>query len=163
MKVFKLIIGSILLSGILFSCKAESEEYEVGLNESIYHDDFEYVVTDYKIIPVDEYINRYLIQFKVINNAKLVEHSWNNSIAYIVDSKGNIYYNSIQLQKIRNDKYPFGWEQEYHTHAQSEKIITLIFELPKKVTKPYLKLTGKFLMGDFFDLNKFKKMKVRLF
>tara|TARA_R100001369_G_scaffold26921_1_gene48625 strand:- start:20331 stop:20624 length:294 start_codon:yes stop_codon:yes gene_type:complete len=97
MKVFKLIIGSILLSGILFSCKAESEEYEVGLNESIYHDDFEYVVTEYKIISVGEYLNRYLIQFKVISYAKLVEHSWNSSIAYIIDSKGNIYYNSIQL------------------------------------------------------------------
>ncbi len=163
MKVFKLYIGSILLATILFSCKTESDAHEIGLNESIYHDHFEYVVTDYTIIPVDEYVNRYLIQFKVVNNAKLVEHSWNNSIAYIVDSKGNIYYNNIGLQKIRNDKYPFGWEQEYHTHAQSEEITTLVFELPKKVTKPYLKVTGKFLIGDFLDLNKFKKMKVKLF
>jgi len=164
MKFYKLsIICTILLSIFLFSCKNDSEDLEIGLNESIYHDDFEYVVTDYTILPVNEYTNRYLVQFKVINNAEVVEHTWNNSIAYVVDSKGNIYHNNLDLQIKLNDKKSFDWKKEYHTHAKSEETTTLIFELPKQVTKPYLKVSGKFLMGDVLDLNKYKKMKVKLF
>ncbi len=153
----------LLIMGLSISCKNNSENLELGLNESIHHDDFEYQVTDFEILPIDEYTKRYRVKFKVINNAEVVEHTWNNSIAYVVDSKGNIYNNNKDLQIKLNDREPFGWEKEYHTHPKSEETTTLIFELPIKVTKPYLKVTGKFLMGDVLDLNQYKKMKIRLF
>ncbi|WP_010227818.1 hypothetical protein [Gillisia marina] len=153
----------LLIIGLSISCKSESDDFEIGLNESIYHDDFEYVVTDYKVLPIDEYTSRYRINFKVINNAEVVEHTWNNSIAYIVDSKGNIYNNNKELQIKLNDREPFGWKNEYHTHPKSEESTILIFDLPKKVDQPYLKVSGKFLMGDVLDLSKYKKMKVKLF
>ncbi|TVZ25336.1 hypothetical protein JM83_0239 [Gillisia sp. Hel_I_86] len=153
----------ILIMGLSLSCKMNSEDLEIGLNESIHHDDFEYLVTDFKVLSIDEYTKRYRINFKVINNAEVVEHTWNNSIAYIVDAKGNIYNNNKELQIKLNDREPFGWQEEYHTHPKSEETTTLIFDLPKGVTKPYLKVTGKFLMGDVLDLNRYKKMKVKLF
>jgi hypothetical protein len=163
MKCFKTLIIYMLLLGLSVSCKEESEDLEIGLNESIYHDDFEYIVTDYEILPVNEFTNRFRIKFKVINNAKVVEHTWNNSIAYIADSKGNIYINNKELQIKLNEREPFGWEEIYHTHPKSQESTILIFDLPKSVSKPYLKVTGKFLMGDVFDLNQYKRMKVRLF
>jgi len=153
----------LLIMGLSFSCESEPKNLEIGLNESIYHDDFEYVVTDFKILPVDDYTKRYRIKFKVINNAEVIEHTWNNSIAYIVDSKGNIYNNNKELQVKLNEREPFGWQEIYHTHPQSNETTTLIFDLPTKVTQPYLKVTGKFLMGDVLDLNEYKKMKVKLF
>lgn len=149
--------------GVSISCNEKSENLEIGLNESIYHDDFEYIVTNYEILPVDEFTNRYRVEFTVVNNAEVVEHTWNNSIAYIVDSKGNIYHNDINLQIKLNERKPFGWSKVYHTHPKSQESTILVFDLPKKVTKPYLKVTGKFLMGDVFDLNQYKRMKVRLF
>lgn len=163
MKYFKIIFLLILLIGVSISCNEKSENLEIGLNESIYHDDFEYIVTNYEILPVDDFTNRYRVEFTVINNAEVVEHTWNNSIAYIVDSKGNIYHNDIDLQVKLNEREPFGWNNIYHTHPKSQESTILVFDLPKKVTKPYLKVTGKFLMGDVFDLNQYKRMKVRLF
>lgn len=157
------IICLLLLMGLTISCRNDSENLELGLNESIHHDDFEYLVTDFEILPIDEYTKRYRVKFKVINNSKVAEHSWNNSIAYIVDSKGNIYNNNKELQNKLNEREPFGWQTEYHTHPKSDETTTLIFDLPVQVTKPYLKVTGKFLIGDVLDLNQYKRMKVRLF
>lgn len=164
MKILKLpIICTVLLAVLLFSCKNDSEDLEIGLNESIYHDDFEYLVTDFKVLSVDEYTKRYRVKFKVINNAKVLKHNWKNSIAYMVDSKGNIYNNNKELQIKLNESEPFGWENEYHTYPKSEETTTLIFDLPKKVTQPYLKVSGKFSMGDILNLSEHKKMKVKLF
>lgn len=153
----------LFIMGLFLSCQSNSEDFEIGVNESIHHENFEYVVTDFEILPVNEYTNRYRIKFKVINNSKVLEHTWNNSIAYIVDSKGNIYSNNKELQIKLNEREDFGWEDEYHTHPKSEETTTLIFDLPVKVTQPYLKISGKFLMGDVLDLNTYKKMKVKLF
>jgi len=153
----------LLIMLVFHSCKNNSEDFEIGLNESINHDHFEYVVTDFKILPINDYTNRYRIKFKVINNSKVLEHTWNNSIAYIVDSKGNIYNNNKELQIKLNEREDFGWENEYHTHPESEQTTTLIFELPKKVNQPYLKVTGEFLLGDILDRSEYKKMKVKLF
>lgn len=164
MKILKSPLIFLLLIMVLsLSCKTESENLEIGLNESIYHEDFEYIVTDYEILSINEFTNRYRIKFKVVNNSEVVEHTWNNSIAYIVDSKGNIYNNNKDLQIKLNEREPFGWGSIYHTHPKSQETTILIFDLPKKVTEPYLKVTGKFLMGDVFDLHQYKKMKVRLF
>ncbi len=153
----------LLIIGLSLSCKNGSEHLEIGLNEIIYHDNFEYLVTDFKVLSVDEYTKRYRVKFKVINNDKVLKHTWKNSIAYLVDSKGNIYNNNKKLQIKLNEREPFGWENEYHTYPKSEKTTTLIFDLPKKVTQPYLKVTGEFLIGDVLDLSEYKKMKVRLF
>jgi len=164
MKRFKTpLLCLLLLMGLSISCRNDSEELELGLNESIHHDAFEYMVTNFEVVPIDEYTKRYKIKFKVINNSEVVEHTWNNSMAYVVDSKGNIYNNNKQLQIKLNDREPFGWKNEYHTHPKSEETTTLIFDLPISVAKPYLKVTGKFLMGDVLDLNQYKRMKVKLF
>ncbi len=153
----------LLIMGLSFSCKNDSENFEIGLNESIYNDHFEYLVTDFNVLSVDEYTKRYIVNFKVINNDEVVKHNWKNSIAYIVDSKGNIYNNNKELQIKLNELEPFGWQNEYHTYPKSEETTTLIFDLPKKVDKPYLKVKGEFLLGDVLDLSEYKKMKVKLF
>ncbi len=164
MNSFKLTFFFLLLiMGLSLSCKDNSENFEIGLNESINHDHFEYVVTDYNVLSVDEYTNRYIVDFKVINNDEVKKHTWKNSIAYIVDSKGNIYNNNKELQIKLNELEPFGWQNEYHTYPKSEETSTLIFDLPKKVDEPYLKVTGEFLLGDVLDLSEYKKMKVKLF
>ncbi len=157
------ILFLLLIIGISFSCKNESENLEIGLNESILHDELEYLVTDFQILPIDKHTNRYRIKFKVINNSEVAEHTWNNSIAYIVDSKGNIYNNKPELQIKLNQRESFGWQEEYHTHPNSEETTTLIFDLPKNVIQPFLKVSGKFMMGDVLDLHEYKKMKVKLF
>ena len=87
----------LLIIGLSLSCKNGSEHLEIGLNEIIYHDNFEYLVTDFKVLSVDEYTKRYRVKFKVINNDKVLKHTWKNSIAYLVDSKGNIYNNNKKL------------------------------------------------------------------
>ncbi len=157
------LICMLLLVGLSISCQSDSEDLEIGLNESIHHDSFEYQVTDFETLDINEYTKRYRVKFKVINNSRVVEHTWNNSIAYIVDSKGNMYLNNKELQKKLNERDPFGWKDVYHTHPQTEETTILIFDLPTKVSQPFLKVTGKFLMSDVLDLSEYKKMKVRLF
>ncbi|TXD94548.1 hypothetical protein [Gillisia hiemivivida] len=149
--------------GLSLSCKNGSEHLEIGLNEKIHHDNFVYLVTGFEVLSVDEYTKRYVVKFKVINNDEVLKHTWKNSIAYIVDSKGNIYNNNKKLQIKLNELEPFEWQNEYHTYPKSEETTTLIFDLPKKVAKPYLKVKGEFFIGDVLDLSEYKKMKVKLF
>jgi hypothetical protein len=155
----------------MISCSSDKSDITIGLNENIHHDDFEYSVTDYSLTKqigkgqdtITTEGTFYLIHFKVINEAKRVNHSWNNSIAYIIDGEGNIYENNINAQIKLNEVSPFGWNEKYITPFQSVDTSILVFNLPDNVKNPCLMVRGETLMGDFFNRNKFKKMKVRLF
>ena len=39
----------------------------------------------------------------------------------------------------------------------------LVFDVPREVKEPYLKVRGDFLMGDLFDGNQYKRTRVKLF
>ena len=156
---------------MLVSCSKDSKEIILKPGEGIHHDDFQYVVTDYSVIKRIGFTedstgmdgNFYVVNFKVINNAVRVDHPWNNSIAYLIDEKGNTYENQQSLQEKFNNVSPFGFKKDYITSFQTTDTTVFIFELPPSVKHPYLMVRGETLMGDFFDGNQFRKTKVKLF
>ena len=163
-----LILLSIFLT---ISCTTGNSDIEIGLNENIHHDDFEYSVTNFQITKKiisysDSLIAKgkfYIISFVVINEAKRVNHSCNNSIAYIADKSGNKYENDSNAQKILNQAEGFGWSMNYTTRYQSSDSTKFVFDLPVDVEYPCLLVRGETLMGDFFDGGKFKRTKIRLY
>jgi len=164
----------ILATGIAFadySCNSDKKPEIIGLNQNIHHDDFEYSVTAFTTTPwiindkdtIFAKGNFYLIHFKMINQALRVGHRWDNSIAYIVDEKGNKYENSYEYQKAVDKSQPFGFKEIYNTSHGSTDTTILVFELPADVREPYLKVKGDILMGDELDGARFKRMKIKLF
>lgn len=158
---------------LLIACsrKEASEEIVIGMNEGIQHDDFEYVVTGYriqkKISEGDKALvakgNFYIVTFKTVNNAKRVKHEWDNSIAYLVDDSGNKYENDSTAQITLDNQEAFGWRDHYVTEHQESQSTKFIFDLPASVKKPFLMVRGSTLMGDFLDSGEFEKTKVKLF
>lgn len=173
MKPKKLLNVMLALTIILASCTKKSDEGEIiiGLNEGIRHDDFEYVITDYKIQKTigegDGALtakgNFYIVSFKVVNNAKRVKHEWDNSVAYLIDESGNTYNNDNTAQAALEKLTPFGLMQKYKTEHQTTQETKFIFDLPENVKQPYLMVRGATLMGDFLDGNRFERTKVKLF
>lgn len=167
------LLTALLALVMLASCakKSGEEEIIIGLNEGIRHDDFEYVITDYKIqktIGEGESMltakgSFYIISFKVINDAKRVKHEWDNSVAYLTDESGRTYDNDSTAQTALEKIRPFGWMHNYTTEHQSVQETKFIFDLPENVKMPYLMVRGATLMGDFLDGNRFERTKVRLF
>ncbi|HCW06794.1 MAG TPA: hypothetical protein DGG95_05450, partial [Cytophagales bacterium] len=147
------------------------DEIVVGLNQPIHHDDFEYVVTDFKVekqigtgeVALAAKGKFYIVNFKTINNAKRVQHEWNNSIAFLTDELGNTYENDLVAQQALEKMEPFGWQEKYVTEHQTEQSTRFVFQVPESIKQPYLKVRGFTLMGDFFDGNQFEKTKVKLF
>ncbi|MCI0751254.1 MAG: hypothetical protein L0Y35_05415 [Flammeovirgaceae bacterium] len=166
------ILKTCLFLTFFVSCSSDKEEDNViERGEAIQHDDFQYVVEHYEIkdqldfpddtIPTDgKFI---IVKFKVINNAVKVDHEWNNSIAHVVDENGNIYENKPELQAKLNKVTPFGLKDEYITPFQTDESTIFVFELPSSVKNPYLMVRGETLMKDFFEGNKFRRTKVRLY
>jgi hypothetical protein len=158
-------IFPIFLIVILFS--SCSSEKTIGIKQNIHHDDFEYFVVDY--YKADDIAGQksngtfYVVTFKVQNDAKRVQHEWDNDIAYITDENGREYNNLIDRQKTLNTVKLFGLKDKYVTPAGASDVTILVFDIPKDVKEPYLKVRGEFLMGDLFDGNQFKKTKVKLF
>lgn len=165
------ILKTCLFLTFFVSCSSDKEEDNViERGEAIQHDDFQYVVEHYEIkdqldfpddtIPTDgKFI---IVKFKVINNAVKVDHPWDNSVAYLID-EGNIYENKSDLQVKLNKIFPFGLKNEYITPFQTTESTVLVFELPSNAKNPYLMVRGETLMGDFFEGNKFRRTKVKLF
>lgn len=155
----------------LASCSSPKSSPVIGLNENIHHDDFDYAVTSYstskKIENKKDSIiangNFYIIHFRVINNALRVDHRWNNSNAYIIDDDGNIFENNEEAQKLLNSISSFGWKEKYLTRCKSVDTTILIFDLPVTTSHPYLRIRGETLMGDIFNRNRFRRIKIRLF
>jgi uncharacterized protein DUF4352 len=150
---------------ILFSCS--DKEIIIGLNENIHHDDFEYSVINIEktgnINNIKSKGQFYLVTFKLENKAKRVEHKWDNSIAYVVNEKGERYENSYDLQIILKQTKDFNLKEKYITPAGKTESTILVFDIPAGTKEPCLKVNGEFLMGDLFDGNKFKNTKVKLY
>ena len=153
---------------ILASCASERV---IGMNERIHHDDFEYLVTGCTVTDsigsgekqrkaAGEY---YVITFVVENHAMRVNHVWTNSIAYVVDDRGNRYEDLPELQKLLNGEKPINYSPEHRTPAGEKESTQLIFDLPKNVTHPFLMVRGDLLMGDVFDRKAFARTKIKLF
>lgn len=160
-----------LLFLLLTSCISDQKEYVIGVGERIHHDDFEYSVTD---IIITRFLKNgtdtlhakgmfYLVEFKVENNAKRVNHVWNNSIAYIVDEKAGSFENVPAVQKYYENYKPFGLKDKYITPSGSADSTYLAFDLPFTVTMPYLKVKGNTLMGDVFDGAQFRRVRIKLY
>jgi hypothetical protein len=156
---------------LLYSCKNDRKGIVIGLHQNIHHDDFEYSVSDYKMTG---FLNNsadtlkakgifYLVNFKVENRALRVGHKWNNSIAYIVDDKGNDYENDTYAQQFYEKSHPFGFSENYNTLSGTTDSTILIFDLPANIREPYLKVRGDILMGDVADRARFRKVRVKLF
>lgn len=166
----QLFAGVSILLALQFSCSNTEKDIVIGLGQAIHHDDFEYVVDEFKVtkqIGTKDSVTTngffYILKFSVVNKALRVNHPWNNSVAYITDENKTVYENKPELQSKLNDITPFGLKNEYVTSFQRTESTYFVFELPASAKNPYLMVRGKTLMGDFFDGNQFEKMKVKLF
>jgi hypothetical protein len=155
---------------LVFGSGCRRSDKIIGLNENIHHDDFNYRVTALekrKIIRADTLqMNAggifYIVTFEVENNAKRVGHIWNNHIAFLVSENGDRYENNLTAQRLLNMKEPFEWHSTYNTGHGSTEQTRLIFDVPGNPAHLYLKVHGETLMGDVFDLNRFKHIKIKL-
>jgi hypothetical protein len=142
----------------------------IGLNENIHHDDFNYRVTSVErkmSIDADSVhlIARgifYIVTFEVENDAMRVGHVWDNQIAFVISEKGDRYENNVAAQRLLNAKEPFGWKSTYNTGHGSTEQTKLVFDIPGNPRELYLKVNGETLMGDVFNLNRFKRVKIKL-
>jgi hypothetical protein len=156
---------------LLTSCNSNRTEYVIGVRQNIHHDDFEYSVSNYIVTRFlkngnDTLFARgvfYLVNFKVENRAKRVNHEWNNSTAYLIDERGNIYDNISNVQQFFNKSYHFGLKEKYITPAGTSDSTFLAFDLPFDATRPFLKVRGEILMGDFFDRASFRRVRIKLY
>ncbi len=170
MKV-RYVLCLMLMSALIISCSKEKTDIIIGLNEPIQHDDFQYSATGFSIrkqIGENQSAlvaagNYYIVSFHVRNDAKRVNHPWDNTVAYIMDDAGKTYDNIPEAQKNLNMIDPFGWKQKYVTAYQSSDSTRFVFDLPKHPSKPCLMVRGQTLMGDFFDGGRFKRTKIRLY
>lgn len=162
----KIILITFIFSAVIFS-SCSSDEKTIGLGQNIHHDDFEYSVLNVEkadqIGSVKSKGTFYIITFRVQNDAKRVEHQWDNNIAYLVDEKGNEYENSSDMQQSLKKTTDFSLKDKYVTPAGQSESAVLVFDVPNGVKEIYLKVRGDFLMGDMFDGNQFKNTKVKLF
>jgi len=165
MNQIKTAVIYMIFAFILLSCS--DKEKIIGLKENIHHDDFEYSVQS---VEKTQYIDNikskglfYLVSFRVENQAKRVEHQWDNKIAYVVDENGKRYENTYDLQINLKHTKNFSLKETYITPAGQFESTILVFDIPYDVKEPYLKVNGEFLMGDMFDGYQFKNTKIKLF
>jgi len=162
------VISFVLLMAIGSGCNRS--DTVIGLNENIHHDDFNYRVTAVekrKSIFADSVRmiaggTFYIVTFEVENDAMRVGHNWDNQIAYVISEKGDKYENNVMAQQLLNIKEPFEWHENYNTgHGSSERTL-LVFDVPGNPSELYLKVHGATLIGDVFNLNQFKRIKIKL-
>ena len=158
--------GLALLWAALFSgCAGQDRIIDPGI--LIHHDDFEYSVqhvnrTD-RIGDLEAGGTFYIVTFQVENRARRVDHRWSNDIAYVVDGSGRGYEEDNAAQRALEAVWPFSYKDRYVTPAGVVEKTMLVFDLPKDVKEPYLKVRGAFLMGDLFDANQYQRTRVKLF
>ena len=153
---------------IVASC---SGERVIDVNQRIHHDDFEYTVTAYAVTDtIGSGATRtgaagkfYVVSFRVENRAKRAGHTWDNSIAYLVDEQGRSYDNLAEVQSLLTMGERFTSAPRHMTPAGETESKKLVFDIPVSVKQPYLKVRGELLIGDLFDGKAFEKTKVRLF
>ena len=157
---------SILAAAVLWtSCSREEPTLRVG--QPIHHDDFEYTVDSLERTPriADRQAHGvfYLIEFRVDNHAKRVNHRWANDIAYLVDSAGRRYESDIDAGRALAAARGVPFRDQYVTPPGGTDRALLVFDLPSNVSEPFLMVRGWFLMGDVFDLGQYARRRVRLF
>lgn len=158
------------VAAALLSWSCGPDERTIRVGQRIHHDDFEYSVTSYRIAKtigegtgaITAAGNFYIVSFLVENNAKRVQHKWDDSIAYVVDEKENVYENLPWTREALKQTSPFHGAEEHVTPAGSSASTVLVFDLPVDVHAPGLKVRGETLMGDFFDGGQFRKVKIEL-
>jgi hypothetical protein len=159
-----------ILAVTAFGTGCNRSDNVIGLNENIHHDDFNYRVTAVekrKSIEADSVHMMaggifYIVTFEVENDAMRVGHIWDNQIAYVISDKGYRYENNEAAQRLLNEKEPFGWHSQYNTGHGSTEHTCLVFDVPGNPEQLYLKVNGETLMGDVFNLNRFKRIKIKL-
>lgn len=131
----------------------------IGIGEGIRHDDFVYSVRRVNRLDGSSRLNRanpenrlWMVVFRVENQARRVAHSWSDSTAFVVDSAGNRY-----------ESMTYAVAKPKRTPAGQTDSTTLLFSLPKTLTRPYLQVRGETLMGDVLDNRQYEKAKIRLF
>jgi hypothetical protein len=143
----------------------------IGLNQDIRHDDFKYRVSSYEkrksinsgnsgIMAKGTFL---IVNFLVENDAMRVNHEWDNSIAYITGGGGKICENNVDAQRLLNEVEPFHWQGQYTTPHGNTESTRLVFDIPDDLHDPCLKMRGSMLMGDVFNLNRFKRMRIKLY
>ncbi len=152
---------------MLFLSSCSKEEKVIGLKQNIHHDDFEYSVQSVEMADSIGAIKArgtfYIITFRVENRAKRVNHIWENSIAYIVDENGKEHENLNEPENELAKEKLFVQKTKHFTPAGETESAALVFDIPKEVKEPYLKVRGEILMGDIFDGSQFRRTKVKLF
>jgi Domain of unknown function (DUF4352) len=155
----------LMWGAVLSGCAVQDRVIDPGTR--IHHDDFEYSVRD--IDRTDRIGDKQaggtflVVTFQVENRAGRVNHRWSNDIAYIVDGTGRQYESDGAAQRALEAVKPFGYKDRYVTPAEAVETTRLVFDLPKDVKEPYLKVRGEFLMGDLFDANQYQRTRVKLF
>ena len=139
----------------------------ISIRQTIHHDDFEYSVESVETmdrigdrLPAGRF---YVVTFQVENRARAVNHRWGNDIAYLVDERGREYENDDSAQTVLAHVDPFERKGSYVTPAGVTERTRLVFDVPRAVHEPYLKVRGFLLMGDVFDGDQFRRTRVKLF
>jgi hypothetical protein len=163
------ILAIILLA--VTSCNSDKKEIVIGLKQNIHHDDFEYSVSNYIVTNFlkdgsDTLKAKgvfYLVMFRVENRAMRVDHTWDNSIGYIVDERGKTYENITEVQQFLEKANGSRFREQYITQSGTTDSTWMAFDLPFNVTKPCFKVRGSILMGDVFDRAKFRRTRIKLY
>jgi predicted small secreted protein len=139
----------------------------IGAGQNIHHDDFEYIVKSVETADrIGDKTARgvfYIVTFVVENRARRVDHGWKSDIAYVVDATGQEYENDRDAQQALAAVTPFNADSPRLTAPGENDSTKFVFDLPKDVKEPCLKVRGDFLMGDLFDGNQYKRTRVKLF
>src|SRR5262245_30788826 len=156
-----------VLIALCLAAGCSTEERVIGIGDVIHHDDFEYSVRDVATAPD---INGrsaagvfYIVTFQVENRAKRVNHIWTNDIAYLVDERGRTYENAAASQHALLQSRSKEQPERHVTEAGAIERTIFVFDLPNDVHEAYLKVRGETLMGDVFNGNQFRRMRVRVF
>jgi hypothetical protein len=154
-----------LSAAILAGCSGPDRV--IAVRQTIHHDDFEYSVEGVETmdrigdrLPVGRF---YVVTFQVQNRAREVNHRWGNDIAYLVDERGREYENDDDAQTALARVDPFERKDSYVTPAGVTERTRLVFDVPRAVKEPYLRVRGFLLMGDVFDGAQFRRTRVKLF
>ena len=105
----------------------------------------------------------YVVTFEVDNRARVVNHQWTSRIAYLVDERGRKYEADIEDGERAARAGHVAFRERYTTRPGETDVALLVFDVPKDVREPYLKVRGSLLMGDVFDFDQYERTRVRLF
>lgn len=74
-----------------------------------------------------------------------------------------IYEDLPELQELLKGAKPINSSPEHRSPAGEIESTQLVFDLPKNVVHPFLKVRGDMMTGDAFDGKAFTKTKIKLF